>query len=55
MEAFQAAGEANGKEKECDPICKREKDEQDGLGRNPGEDDFRWEHSDRNITKVVIR
>lgn len=38
-----------------EPICKLERDEQDGLGHNPGEDDFRGEDSDSNIAKSVIK
>lgn len=49
------AGETNGKEEECDTVCKQERNEQDRLGRNPGEDDFRWEDSNPNITKAMIR
>lgn len=34
---------------------KLEQDEQDRVGRNSGEDEFRREDSDSNITKSVTR
>lgn len=49
------AEEANGMEKGYELICKLEQDEQDRLGRNPSEDDFRGEDSDSNIAMVAIK
>lgn len=51
---LSAGRRGNGKEKECDPVCNQEQNQQDRLGRHPGKDDFRWEDSDPNSTKVVI-
>ena len=49
------AEEANGMEKGYELICKLEQDEQDRLGHNPSEDDFRGEDSDSNIAMVAIK
>lgn len=55
MDAFQAAEEANGMEKGCEPIWQLEQDEQDRLDGNSHEDDFRGEGSDSSITKLAIK
>lgn len=54
VEASQAVEEASRMEKGCKPICKLEQDEWDGLGCNPGEDDFRGKDSDSNMAKLVV-